>query len=335
MIDHIPSLPFKAVPISAGYYLPEKIITNDDIQQMGVDTNHDWIVKRTGIHQRHFAADDELTSDLGFKAAKQALKKANLNNNDIDLIILATTTPDNTFPATATKIQHKLNITNGTAFDVQAVCSGFIYALSTASNLLRIGAHKRALVIGAEIYSRILDFNDRGSCILFGDGAGALIIEAQENKSNDDFYHQSGIYGEILQSDGRYYDSLYVNGGVATTQKSGFVVMKGQEVYRHAVIKMANAVTKIIDESPFAIHDIDWLIPHQANARIIEKIGEDLAIPTQKVIVSVQEHANTSAATIPIALSKAIDDARIKKGDSIAMTALGGGFSWGASLMRW
>ena len=328
-------LPYITVPISTGLYLPEKIVTNDDLKAMGVDTTHEWIYQRTGIIQRHFAANDEMTSDLGYKAACDALNKANISPDDIDLIILATTTADNTFPATATKIQQKLNNKNAAAFDVQAVCSGFIFALNTAANFLRIGQHKRALVIGAEIYSRILNFDDRSSCVLFGDGAGCIILEAQENTNQDNFYHQSGLYSECISSDGQYYDSLYVNGGIAKNQQSGYVVMKGQEVYRHAIVKMSQAVKNVIASTAFSIQDIDWLVPHQANARIIEKVGEELGIPIEKTIFTVQDHANTSAATIPIACAMAEKNNQLQKGNLIAFTALGGGFSWGACLLRW
>ena len=317
--------------VAVGSYLPEKVLTNQDMAAI-VDTDDEWIVKRTGIQKRHIAAEGELTSDLAVEAANRALAAAQINAGDIDLVILATTTPDNTFPATAARVQAKLGITKGPAFDVQAVCSGFVYALATADNMLRLGQAKKALVIGAEIYSRILDWNDRSTCVLFGDGAGAAVLVANEGNGQ---VPERGILSTHLFADGTRYDQLYVNGGPATTGTAGHVRMQGQEVFRFAVTSMASSVRTGLEANGLGIDDIDWLIPHQANSRIIGKVGDTLGVPSEKVIVTVQNHANTSAATIPLALTHGFERQLFKPGDLLALTAMGGGFSWGSAILRW
>ncbi len=321
----------RSVIMGVGSYLPEKILTNDDLSKI-VDTSDEWIEKRTGIKRRHVAAEGELTSDLAKIAAKRAMDDAGISSEDIDLVILATTTPDNTFPATAARVQSMLGIKNGAAFDIQAVCSGFIFALTQADNMLRLGQAKTALIIGAEIYSRILDWQDRSTCVLFGDGAGAVIVKAQESAGDN---NDRGILSSLIRSDGQYYDNLYVDGGVASTGTAGCVRMAGTEVFRHAVSRMSEAVKQSLDEVGFTIDELNWLIPHQANLRIIEQVGKKLRMDSDKVIVSLQEHANTSAATIPLALDHAIKNNKFKKNDIIALTAMGGGFSWGAITLRW
>ncbi len=317
--------------VGVGSYLPEKVLTNDELAKT-VDTSHDWIVKRTGINQRHIAAPGELTSDLGREAALRALSAAQVKPQDVDLIVLATTTPDNTFPATAARIQSQLGVTKGPAFDVQAVCSGFVFGLAMADNMLRLGQATTALVIGAEIYSRILDWNDRGTCVLFGDGAGAAVLKAVDSVgSNQD----RGILSTHLYTDGTRYDQLYVDGGPATNGSSGYVRMQGQEVFRFAVNSMATSVRTGLEANGLTMQDVDWLIPHQANSRIIAKVGETLNVDEDKVIVTVQNHANTSAATIPLALTHGFERQLFKPGDLLALTAMGGGFSWGSAILRW
>ena len=317
--------------VGVGCYLPEKVLTNEDLTAI-VDTNDEWIVKRTGIRKRHIAADGELTSDLAVEAAQQAMAAAQVKADDIDLLILATTTPDNTFPATAARVQAKLGVTKGPAFDVQAVCSGFVYALATADNMLRLGQAKKALVIGAEVYSRILDWEDRSTCVLFGDGAGAAVLTAAEGNGQ---LPERGILSTHLFADGTRYDQLYVNGGPATTGTAGHVRMQGQEVFRFAVNSMASSVRTGLEANGLDIDDIDWLIPHQANSRIIGKVGDTLGVPSDKVIVTVQNHANTSAATIPLALTHGFERQLFKPGDLLALTAMGGGFTWGSAILRW
>ena len=321
----------RSVMAGVGSYLPEKILTNEDLSKI-VDTTDEWIQKRTGIKRRHIAADNELTCDLAKVAAERAMANAGVTADDIDLVILATTTPDNTFPATSARVQALLNITKGPAFDIQAVCSGFIFALTQADNMLRLGQAKTALVIGAEIYSRILDWEDRGTCVLFGDGAGAVVLKAEEAIGENS---DSGILSTLIRTDGRYYDNLYVDGGVATTGSAGFVRMAGQEVFRHAVSRMSEAVLASLAEVGLSKDDLDWLVPHQANIRIIEQVGKKLRVPSDHVIVTVQEHANTSAATIPLALDHGVKNGDFKKGDLLALTAMGGGFTWGAVTLRW
>ena len=321
----------KSFVLGCGGYLPERIVTNDELAQR-IDTSDAWIRKRTGIRQRHIAADGELTSDLAAAACRPALSRAGVEANEIDLIVLATSTPDNTFPATATKLQAMLGIKQAIAFDVQAVCSGFVFALSVADNMLRLGQARTALVVGAEVFSRILDWNDRGTCVLFGDGAGAIVLRGGMSDAGPG---GRGVLSTHLFSDGSYYDSLYVDGGPGSTGKAGYLRMAGQEVYRHAVNNMAEAVEIAIEANSLGLSDIDLLVPHQANIRIIESIGRRLGLDRDKVVATVGAQANTSAATIPLALTDAQDNGRIQPGALVALTALGGGFSWGSSLIRW
>jgi len=318
--------------IGCGAYLPERIVTNAELASR-LDTSDEWIVQRTGIRQRHVAAPGELTSDLAFHAATQALDRARLKGSDIDLIVLATATPDHTFPATATKVQARLGMARGCAFDVQAVCSGFIYALATADNFLRCGQARRALVIGAETFSRILDWEDRGTCVLFGDGAGALVLSAQRDEGGG--AQERGVISTHLHSDGAQHDILYVDGGPSTTGTSGFLRMQGKEVFRHAVHRLAEVVDEALTANRLSPSDVDWLVPHQANRRIIDAMGKKLALPPEKVVVTIERHANTSAASVPLALAEASGDGRIKPGQLVLMEAMGGGLTWGAALARW
>lgn len=325
--------------IAVGSYLPAKRVSNDDLAK-SIETSDEWIRRRTGIEARHIAAAGELTSHLGLEAAKRALAAAKLTPDSLDAIICATTTPDNSFPATATRIQSMLGMGVGIAFDIQAVCAGFIYALAQADNLIRLGQAQHVLVVGAERYSGILDWQDRGTSVLFGDGAGAVILQAcphhAEYPKLSAHSRQSAILDSLLKADGAYYDDLLVDGGPGQGQGLvGKVRMNGQEVYRHAIQKMADVVSQICDRAGITPHDLDWLVPHQANVRIIEQVGERLALPKDKVIITVAEHANTSAATIPLALDRAATRGLLKKGDLVALTALGGGFAWGAVLLRW
>jgi 3-oxoacyl-[acyl-carrier-protein] synthase-3 len=316
--------------IGFGSYLPKNIVSNDDLARK-LDTSDAWIRKRTGITQRHIAAEGELTSDLAEQAARTALDSAGVSSDEIDLIVLATATPDNTFPATAARVQSRLGIRRGAAFDIQAVCAGFIYALATADNMIRLGQAETALVIGAEVFSRILDWEDRGTCVLFGDGAGATVLRGSEvSGSNQD----RGILSTHLYSDGEYYDMLYVDGGPSTTGTSGYLRMEGKEVFRHAVQRMSEVVETALETNGLKIDDVDWLIPHQANKRIMDSIAKKLSFPTEKIVVTVDKQANTSAATIPLALAEASLDGRLKEGNLIALSALGGGFSWGSALFR-
>ena len=321
----------RSVVLGHGAYLPERILTNAELAKM-VDTSDEWIVQRTGIKQRHIAAEGEFTSHLGLKAAQAALADAGIDAQSIDLIVLATSTPDNTFPATAVAIQNGLGINHGAAFDLQAVCSGFIFALATADNFLKSGAFKRALVIGAETFSRILDWNDRGTCVLFGDGAGAVVLEAQPQAgtSND-----RGILTTHLRSDGRHKDKLFVDGGPSSTQTVGHLRMEGREVFKHAVGMITDVIVDAFQATGTTADDIDWLVPHQANKRIIDASAKKLHIAPQKVVLTVDRHGNTSAASIPLALAAAADDGRIKKNDLLMLEAMGGGFTWGSALLRW
>lgn len=321
----------RSVVRGCGAYLPEKVLTNDDMARM-VDTSSEWIVQRSGIEQRHIAADDEPTSALGIKAAEAALAHAGLRASDIDLIICATSTPDYTFPSTASIIQAGLGITHGAAFDIQAVCSGFVFAVSTAEKFLRSGSHRRALVIGAETFSRILDWTDRTTCVLFGDGAGAIVLEAQEGTGT---IADRGVLSSHLRTDGRHREKLYVDGGPGTTRTTGFLRMQGREVFRHAVGMVTDVITDAFTETGITADDLDWFVPHQANKRIITASAEKLGISLDKVILTVQNHGNTSAASIPLALSVAIEDGRIKTGDLVMIEAMGGGFTWGSALIRW
>jgi len=316
--------------IGFGSYLPKDVVTNDDLAKK-IDTSDEWIRKRTGIAQRHIAADGELTSDIAEQAARAALKNAGVATDDIDLIVLATATPDNTFPATATRVQSNLGIRRGVAFDVQAVCAGYVYALATADNMLRLGQAETALVIGAEVFSRILDWDDRGTCVLFGDGAGATILRAADAAGNN---QDRGVLSTHIYSDGAYYDMLYVDGGPSTTGTSGHLRMEGKEVFRHAVHRMSEVVVTALEHNGLSIDEVDWLIPHQANKRIMDSISKRLSLPEEKIVVTVDRQANTSAATIPLALAEAASDGRLCEGNLIALSALGGGFSWGSALLR-
>ena len=313
-----------------GAYLPDRIITNRELADR-LDTSDEWIRQRTGIGERRVAAPGELTSDLAFRAAQRALASAGMSGDDLDLLVLATATPDNTFPATAAKVQARLGMMRGAAFDVQAVCAGFIFALSVADNALRLGQAQTALVIGAETFSRILDWEDRGTCVLFGDGAGALVLKAVSAASPGGRF----ILSNHLHSDGRQYDILYVDGGPSSTRGTGFLRMQGREVFRQAVQHLSEVVDEALHANHLTAADIDWLVPHQANSRIIDAIGRKLGLSVNKIVVTIDHHANTSAASIPLALEAAVDDRRIKPGHLVLMEALGGGLSWGASLVRW
>jgi 3-oxoacyl-[acyl-carrier-protein] synthase III len=314
-----------------GGYLPARILTNDDLATM-VDTSDRWITERTGIKERRIAAEGELTSTMGAVAARAALDDAGLAPEDIDLIILATSTPDQTFPATAVTIQAELGITQGAAFDMQAVCSGFVFALATADTYLKSGMFKRALVIGAEVFSRILDWQDRSTCVLFGDGAGAVVVEAQKlNGALTD----RGILATSLRSDGRYRDKLYVDGGPSSTGTVGHVRMDGPEVFRHAVTKISEVIDSTLAQAGYKASDIDWFVPHQANKRILDGAARKLGLSPERIIITVDKHANTSAASIPLALNQGKVDGRIKLGDLVLLEAMGGGFTWGAVLLRW
>ena len=311
--------------------MPGRVLSNAELATT-VDTTDEWIRTRTGIRQRHIAAKDELTSTMGAAAARAALDDAGLEPEDIDLIILATSTPDQTFPASAVTIQAELGNTHGVAFDMQAACSGFVFALATADNYLKSGQFKRALVIGSEAFSRILDWEDRSTCVLFGDGAGALVVEAQLlNGATTD----RGILATCLRSDGRYRDKLYVDGGPSSTGTVGHVRMDGREVFRHAVIKISEVINKTLEQSGYRASDIDWFVPHQANKRILDGAAKKLGLDPERVIITVDRHANTSAASIPLALDAGRQDGRIKPGDLVLIEAMGGGFTWGALLLRW
>jgi 3-oxoacyl-[acyl-carrier-protein] synthase-3 len=321
----------RSVVLGCGSYLPQRILTNAELARR-VDTSDEWIVQRTGIRQRHIAADGECTSHLAINAARAALAHARLDPQAIDLIVLATSTPDNTFPATAVAVQDGLGIHHGAAFDLQAVCSGFIFALATADNFLRTGAYKRALVIGAETFSRILDWTDRGTCVLFGDGAGAIVLEAQTQpgKASD-----RGLLTTHLRSDGRHKSKLFVDGGPSSTRTVGHLRMEGREVFKHAVGMITDVIVDAFNATGLTAEDIDWFVPHQANKRIIDASAHKLDIAPQKVVLTVDQHGNTSAASIPLALSVAVKDGRMKKGDLVLLEAMGGGFTWGSALLRW
>ena len=313
-----------------GGYLPERIITNSELASR-LDTSDAWIRQRTGIGERRVAAPGELTSDLAYRAANRALASAGMTGSDLDLLVVATATPDNTFPATATKVQARLGMTRGAAFDVQAVCAGFIFALAVADNALRLGQARTALVIGAETFSRILDWEDRGTCVLFGDGAGALVLKAVPASSPGRRF----ILSNHLHSDGRQYDILYVDGGPSSTGSAGYLRMEGREVFRQAVQHLSEVVDEALSANDLGATDIDWLVPHQANSRIIDGMGRKLGLSPDRIVMTIERHANTSAASIPLALGEAVDDGRIKPGHLVLMEALGGGLSWGASLVRW
>jgi len=319
---------FKSKIIGVGSYLPEKIVTNEDLSK-NIDTNDKWITERTGIKERRIADDSETTSSLGIEAAKKAINNAGISKDDIDLIILATATPDNTFPATATSIQSGLGIKGGYAYDVQAVCSGFVFALEIADNSLKLGKSKNALVIGSETFSRILDWEDRSTCVLFGDGAGAVVLQSVENTSS------SGILSNHLHSDGSYKDMLYVDGGPSTSSNVGFLRMNGSGVFKHAVKKISGTILEALEENNITIDEIDWFIPHQANSRILDAVAKKVGLNSERIIVTVDRHANTSAASIPLALDEAVEQGNINEGDIILLAAMGGGFTWGSSLIRW
>ena len=316
--------------LGCGSYLPANVVTNRDLESR-VDTTDAWSVQRTGIKARHIAADGELTSDLAVAAATRALEHAGVDAGSIDCIVLATTTPDNTFPATATKVQAALR-TKGFALDIQAVCAGFVYAMSIADNFIRAGQANRALVIGAETFSRLLDWKDRTTCVLFGDGAGAVVLEGYDAPGTS---ADRGVLSTHLHSDGSTYDLLYVDGGPSTTGTTGHVRMNGQDVFRHAVSKLSSVVEEALAANGMEPSAVDWLVPHQANQRIIDGIARKLKLPTDKVVLTVDRHGNTSAASIPLALAEAVHDGRIKRGDVVLMEAIGGGLSWGAALVRW
>ncbi|HEX6959705.1 MAG TPA: beta-ketoacyl-ACP synthase III [Ferrovibrio sp.] len=321
----------RSVVVGCGSYLPERVLTNADLAKL-VDTSDEWIVERTGIRQRHIAAEGEQTSDLALHAAKAALANAKLSADEIDLIVLATATPDETFPATACRVQAGLGMTRGFAFDVQAVCSGFVYALATADNFIKAGQAKTALVIGAETFSRIIDWTDRTTCVLFADGAGALVLKAEEGAGS---INDRGVLTTHLHSDGRYHDLLYVDGGPSSTQTTGNLRMLGREVFRHAVVNLADVVKETLAAVGMQATDIDWLVPHQANKRIIDGTARKLGLSTDQVVLTVERHGNTSAASVPLALAEAAADGRIKRGDVVLLEAMGGGFTWGSALIRW
>jgi 3-oxoacyl-[acyl-carrier-protein] synthase-3 len=313
-----------------GSYLPEKIVTNEDLSKF-VDTSDEWIVERTGIRQRHQAADDQPTSDLAVRAALKALEDAGRSPADVDMIIVATTTPDSTFPATAAIVQAKIGAPVGIAFDVQAVCSGFVYAMSVADGFVARGLSKCALVIGAEEMTRLMDWTDRTTCVLFGDGAGAVVLEPREGEGTK---ADQGLLGFALRADGSKKDLLYVDGGPATTGTVGHLRMLGNQVFRHAVVNIAEAVTLACEAAGLEIADVDWFVPHQANQRIIKGVGDRLGLDEEKVVLTVAQHANTSAASIPLALDVAMRDGRIKRGDIVLLEAMGGGLTWGACAFR-
>ena len=320
----------RSVIAGVGAYLPEKILTNTELAQT-VDTTDEWIVERSGIRQRHIAADGQKTSDLAIAATRQALAAAGREGHEVDLFVVATATPDQTFPATASRLQAALGRPGVPAFDVQAVCSGFIYGLAVVDNFIKAGQAKCAVIVGAETFSRILDWTDRTTCVLFGDGAGAVVLTAEEGEG---VTADRGVLSTHLHSDGRHHDMLYVDGGPSSTQTTGHVVMKGKEVFKHAVVNLADAVREALAANQLNIEQIDWLVPHQANKRILDSTAHKLGMDPSKVIVTVHEHANTSAASIPLALHAGIADGRIKKGDLVLLEAMGGGFTWGSALVR-
>ncbi|WP_068316019.1 beta-ketoacyl-ACP synthase III [Polycladidibacter hongkongensis] len=320
-----------SVVLGCGSYLPEKVLTNEDMTKF-VDTSDEWIVQRTGIQQRHIAAEGQYTSDLAVEAAKAALADAGLDVEDIDLIVVATATPDNTFPATAVEVQQKLGMRHGYAFDLQAVCSGFVYAVSTVDAYLRGGLAKRALVIGAETFSRILDWEDRTTCVLFGDGAGAMVMEAREGTAEE---AGRGVLSCQLRSDGSHKEKLYVDGGPSTTQTTGHLRMQGREVFKHAVGMVTDVIKAAFEDAKVTADDLDWFVPHQANKRIIDASAKKLSIAPEKVVQTVALHGNTSAASIPLALDSIVREGKVKPGDLVMLEAMGGGFTWGAVLLRW
>jgi 3-oxoacyl-[acyl-carrier-protein] synthase III len=322
----------RSVVLGAGGYLPDKILTNDDLATM-VDTSDEWIQQRTGIRQRHIAADGELTSDLAVNASRRALASAGIGADQIDLIVMATATPDNTFPAAAVTVQEKLGIVRGAAYDVQAVCSGFVFGLATADAMIRAGHAERVLLIGAETFSRILDWTDRSTCVLFGDGAGAVVLARDETQPGGN--SDRGLLTSHIRSDGRFKEKLFVDGGPSSTQTVGHLRMEGREVYKHAVAKIGDVIEQAFAATGFSPSDIDWFVPHQANVRIIDSTAKKYGIPYDKVIRTVDRHGNTSAASIPLALAEASADGRIKQGDLLLLESMGGGFTWGSAILRW
>ena len=323
-------MPRKAKITGIGSYLPDEIVSNDDLSKI-LDTSDEWITSRSGIKQRHRAADGEATSDIALAAAQQAVSHAGITAGDIDMIIVSTTTPDLTFPATAALVQKKLGISHGAAFDVQAVCSGFVYGLSVASAMVETGQAERALLIGAETMTRLLDWEDRATAVLFGDGGGAVVLEA----TDIDAETEPHIIGSYLRSDGNLTDLLYVDGGPSTTGTTGKLRMQGREVYRHAVGNIAEAINSLLQRHELTVDDIDWFVPHQANKRIIDGVAKKIGLPAEKTVVTVQSHANTSAASIPLALHELVKSGRVSSGDLIMLEAMGGGLTWGANLIRW
>ncbi|MET3660176.1 beta-ketoacyl-ACP synthase III [Aquamicrobium ahrensii] len=321
----------RSVVRGIGSALPRRIMKNAEFEGV-LETSDEWIVQRTGIRQRHIAAEDETTASLGEAAARAALANAGLTPDDIDLIVLATSTPNNTFPATAVEIQNRLGMHHGFAFDMQAVCSGFVYAVTTADAYIRCGLSKRALVIGSETFSRLLDWNDRTTCVLFGDGAGAIILEAGEGEG---VIADRGVLAAALRSDGQHKEKLYVDGGVSTTGTVGHLKMEGREVFKHAVGMITDVIEATFSQARISAEDLDWFVPHQANKRIIDASAKKLGIAEEKVVITVDQHGNTSAASVPLALSVAVADGRIKRGDLVLLEAMGGGFTWGAVLLRW
>jgi len=321
----------RSVIAGIGSYLPERVVTNDDLAKV-VDTSDEWIVQRTGIRQRHFVGASQTTSDMALASARHAMAHSGTTADDLDIVVVATTTPDQTFPATAATVQAALGMTRGIAFDVQAVCTGFIYALSVADAMLRCGHGETALVIGAESFSRLLDFTDRSTCVLFGDGAGAVVLRAADG---DGSVADRGVLSTHLHSDGRQRGHLYVDGGPSTTGTVGHVRMNGREVFKHAVVNLAQVVDEAMTANGLSYDAIDWLVPHQANRRIIDATARKLGLPAERVVLTVDRHANTSAASVPLALCEAVRDGRIKDGDLLLLEAMGGGFTWGAALVRW
>ncbi|MEO3414053.1 beta-ketoacyl-ACP synthase III [Roseovarius sp. CAU 1744] len=321
----------RAVVQGVGHYLPDRIVQNSAFEKT-LDTSDEWIRTRSGIERRHFAAEGQTTSDLAVRAAQNALDDAGLAADDIDALIVATSTPDLTFPSVATMVQQKLGMTRGFGFDVQAVCAGFVFALTNANALIVSGQAKRVLVIGAETFSRIMDWTDRATCVLFGDGAGALILEAQDGNGNSE---DRGILSADINSDGRYRDMLYVDGGVSTTGTSGKLRMQGNPLFRQAVEKLTSTADAALEKAGLSSDDVDWIVPHQANIRIIQGTAKKMGVPMDNVIVTVQDHGNTSAASIPLAMSVGVDQGRIKRGDLLVSEAIGGGLAWGAVVLRW
>lgn len=321
---------FRSQIAGCGSYLPERILGNEELAKT-VDTSDEWIVSRTGIRQRHIAAPDQKTSDLAIAAAEAALASAGIGTDEVDLIVVATATPDNTFPATAATVQAKLGITRGAAFDIQAVCSGFVYGLAVGDNFIKAGQFKTALVIGAETFSRILDWQDRGTCVLFGDGAGAVVLRASEDVTNG----ARGVLSTHLHTDGRYRDLLFVDGGPSSTQTVGQLRMSGRDVFKHAVGFLSAAVDEALEANGMAPDDIDWLVPHQANKRIMDATLRKLGMPADRMVCTIERHANTSAASIPLALAEASGDGRIQPGQIVLIEGMGGGFTWGSAMIRW